>query len=115
MWTLIPEEKYKRYFKYRPKSNIYCDCGYLNYDCEGIPYAYDEENNDVFFAHQCEKCGTIMYTKEQIMWKALVDILRKKACFHDWKLVKEVKVSCIRYQFIYICQKCGEIKQIDVK
>lgn len=64
MWTLIPEEKYKRYFNYRPKSTIYCDCGHLNEECEGIPYAYDEENNDVYFAHKCEKCGTIMYTKE---------------------------------------------------
>lgn len=49
------------------------------------------------------------------MWKAIIDILRKKACFHDWKLVKEVEIACIHYQFIYICQKCGEIKQIDVK
>jgi len=64
MWTLIPEEKYKRYFNYRPKSYIYCDCGHLNKDCESIPYAYDEENNDVYFARQCEKCGAIMYTKE---------------------------------------------------
>ena len=52
---------------------------------------------------------------ESDMWKAIIDILRKKACFHDWKLVKEVEIACIHYQFIYICQKCGEIKQIDVK
>lgn len=49
------------------------------------------------------------------MWKAIIDILRKKACFHDWKLVKEIEISCIHYQFVYICQKCGEIKKIDVK
>lgn len=49
------------------------------------------------------------------MWEAIKNILVKKACFHDWKLVKEVKVTCIHYQFIYICQKCGEIKQIDVE
>ena len=41
--------------------------------------------------------------------------ITEKSCFHDWKLVKEVAVSCIHFQFIYICQKCGEIKQIDVK
>ena len=49
------------------------------------------------------------------MWKAIVDIIRKKACFHDWELVKEVNISCIRKQFIYICKKCGEIKQIKVE
>ena len=49
------------------------------------------------------------------MWQAIVDILRKKACFHDWKLVKEVHNGFFHHSFIYICQKCGEIKQIDVK
>ena len=49
------------------------------------------------------------------MWEAIKNILAKKACFHDWKLVKEVEVTCIHFQFIYICQKCGKIKQIDVK
>lgn len=24
-----------------------------------------------------------------IMWKAIKEILLKKACFHEWKLVKE--------------------------
>lgn len=49
------------------------------------------------------------------MWKIIKDILAKKACFHDWKLVKEVEITLLHYQFIYICQKCGKIKQIDVK
>ena len=48
------------------------------------------------------------------MWKAIVDIIRKKACFHDWELVKEVNFYT-RKQFIYICKKCGEIKQIKVE
>lgn len=49
------------------------------------------------------------------MWEIIKNILAKKACFHDWKLVKEVEITILHYQFIYICQKCGEIKQIDVK
>lgn len=49
------------------------------------------------------------------MWTALVDILRKKACFHDWKLVKEVHIGLVYHHFIYICQKCGEVKRIDIK
>lgn len=49
------------------------------------------------------------------MWETIKNILAKKACFHDWKLVKEIKVGVIHYHLIYICQKCGEIKQIDVK
>ena len=48
------------------------------------------------------------------MWKAIKDILFKKACFHDWKLVKEVRIGSIHYRYIYICQKCGEIKVIEI-
>ena len=49
----------------RPRSNIFCgDCQHFNEEIEGIPYAYDEENNDIIFAHQCEKCGAIIYTRE---------------------------------------------------
>lgn len=48
------------------------------------------------------------------MWKIIKDILIKKACFHEWKLVKETNVSWGRYHYIYICQKCGEIKEINI-
>lgn len=48
------------------------------------------------------------------MWKAIKEILLKKACFHEWKLVKEVQIG-FRYNYIYICQKCGEIKVIEIK
>lgn len=48
------------------------------------------------------------------MWKIIKDILAKKACFHDWKLVKEIKIGVIHYRLIYICQKWGEIKQINI-
>jgi hypothetical protein len=40
-------------------------------------------------------------------------ILIKKACFHEWKLVKEVKIE-FRWYYIYICQKCGEFKIIKL-
>lgn len=42
------------------------------------------------------------------MWKAIKEILLKKACFHKWELVKEEKFG-LYYHYIYICQKCGEI------
>lgn len=48
------------------------------------------------------------------MWKAIKEILLKKACFHEWKLVKE-RHNGYRYHYIYICQKCGEIKVIEVE
>ena len=48
------------------------------------------------------------------MWEIIKDILRKKACFHEWKLVKEDRM-CAHFHYIYICQKCGEFKRIDVE
>jgi Fe2+ or Zn2+ uptake regulation protein len=47
------------------------------------------------------------------MWEIIKDILKKKACFHDWKLVKETEFGRNKH-YIYICQKCGEIKEINV-
>lgn len=64
-WKIIPENKLKSYIGMRPRSDIFCgDCQYFNTQIEAIPYAYDEENNDVIFAYQCEKCGGIMYVRE---------------------------------------------------
>ena len=48
------------------------------------------------------------------MWKVIKEILLKKACFHEWKLVKETQIG-FHYTYIYICQKCGEIKVIEIK
>lgn len=48
------------------------------------------------------------------MWKVIKEILLKKACFHEWKLVKEDRIGS-HYHYIYICQKCGEIKVIEIK
>ena len=51
--------------------------------------------------------------EEQIMWKTIKNILAKKACFHEWKLVKENQIGG-HYHYIYICQKCGDIKVIEI-
>lgn len=48
------------------------------------------------------------------MWEIIKNILTKKACFHEWKLVKEDRIG-IHYHYIYICQKCGKIKVIEIK
>jgi hypothetical protein len=48
------------------------------------------------------------------MWEIIKDILKKKACFHDWKLVKETEFGFNKH-CIYICQKCGEIKVIKIR
>lgn len=48
------------------------------------------------------------------MWEAIKEILLKKACFHEWELVKENHSSLNHHHYIYICQKCGEIKVIEI-
>ena len=48
------------------------------------------------------------------MWEAIKDIIRKKACFHDWKLVKEDRFGS-HYHYIYFCKKCGDMKIIEIK
>lgn len=48
------------------------------------------------------------------MWEIIKDIFKKKACFHDWKLVKETEFGLNKH-YIYICQKCGEIKEIKIR
>lgn len=48
------------------------------------------------------------------MWKALINLIEKWGCHHEWKLVKEVHIGLFHYRFIYICNKCGEIKRINI-
>lgn len=48
------------------------------------------------------------------MWQAIKDIIKKKSCWHVWKLVKEDRFGR-HFHYIYICQKCGEIKVIEIK
>ena len=62
-WILIPEEKLSSYLDNFPMSTVICDCGELNTSMY-IPYAYDEENNDVIYVSKCKKCGKILYTRE---------------------------------------------------
>jgi hypothetical protein len=47
------------------------------------------------------------------MWEIIKNILTKKACFHEWKLEKEDRCG-FNYHYIYICQKCGKIKVIEI-
>ena len=70
------------------------------YCMEGIDYDWTDE------MIECK-------VEEQIMWKAIKNILAKKACFHEWKLVKEDRFGS-HYHYVYICQKCGEIKVIEI-
>lgn len=63
-WGIIPEEKLKSYIGIIPKSNIFCGCGELNEDIPGYPYAYDMDSDSVIYAHQCKKCGKILYTRD---------------------------------------------------
>ncbi len=48
------------------------------------------------------------------MWEVIKEILLKKSCFHKWELVKESHIG-LHYHYIYICQKCGKIKVIEIK
>lgn len=48
------------------------------------------------------------------MWETIKKILLKKACFHEWKLVKEDHFAS-HYHYVYICHKCGKIKVIKIK
>lgn len=63
-WRIIPEKKLKSYIGIIPRSNIICECGELNEDIPGYPYAYDMDSDDVIYAHQCKKCGKILYTRD---------------------------------------------------
>ena len=63
-WRIIPEKKLKSYIGIIPKSNIICECGELNENIPGYPYAYDMDSDDVIYAHQCKKCGKILYTRD---------------------------------------------------
>lgn len=66
MLKVIPEDKLRRYIAFaslEKKTSILCDCGEV-VECQIFPYAYDEENNDVYFASICPKCGELLITKE---------------------------------------------------
>ncbi len=70
---ILPEEKMARYIKYCQEeqnnkgAHTMCCCPNCNKIVEEgpqYPYYYDEENNDVYFASLCPKCGGLMISKE---------------------------------------------------
>jgi len=62
---IIPEEKMKSYLKYSKDKtvSVMCSCG-KTVEVAFVPYYYDEENNDVYFASICPECGELIITKE---------------------------------------------------
>lgn len=50
------------------------------------------------------------------MWKALIQIIEKWGCHHEWTLWKDVSVE--RYDgstwhiFHFYCKKCGKFKKV---
>lgn len=63
-WGIIPEKRLKSILEYSPKSTMFCQCGHFNENIIGVPYAYDKENYDTIYAYKCQKCGSIMYTRD---------------------------------------------------
>jgi hypothetical protein len=57
----IPNDKLKHYLK-TSKSLVCCDCGIQ--EVEWYPYAYDPEENDVWFVGKCPNCGELCFSKE---------------------------------------------------
>ena len=70
--VIIPEEKLAAYIKYcqqknnsQDKAQCYCPaCNSIVDEGPLFPYFYDEENNDVYFASLCPKCGEVLICKE---------------------------------------------------
>jgi len=65
--SVIPEGKLIRYLQEMKKkpftTKVLCDCGKLA-DITPVPYAFDKENNDIWFAAICPHCGELILTKE---------------------------------------------------
>lgn len=51
------------------------------------------------------------------MKEAIINLINKWACCHDWQLEKEIEVECdnrtIYHKYIYVCKKCGKFKTIN--
>jgi len=63
---VIPKEKMKQYMKWCQNETSTAVCSYCGkiVEVKLTPYFYDEEENDVYFASLCPKCGEIIITKE---------------------------------------------------
>lgn len=60
---LIPLDKLPFYMELHT-SEYFCEHCHKQNESILIPYAYDEENNDVIFVGKCNYCGTINLFKE---------------------------------------------------
>ena len=51
------------------------------------------------------------------MKEAIINLINKWACCHDWQINKEIEVECdgeiVSHKFIYVCRKCGKFKTIN--
>jgi hypothetical protein len=51
------------------------------------------------------------------MKKALINLINKWACCHDWQTKKEIEVECdggtLYHKFIFVCKKCGKFKTLN--
>ena len=63
--VVIPEKKMQSYIKYCKNTSctIMCDCGKC-VKVNVVPYFYDEDENDIYFASVCPNCGDLIITKE---------------------------------------------------
>lgn len=64
--VIIPPKKMAEYIKWlenNEECTTICSCGSVVI-VKIFPYYYDEENNDVYFASVCPRCGELILTKE---------------------------------------------------
>lgn len=50
-----------------------------------------------------------------IMWQALIKLVEKLACCHEWELWREQQVESFgdHYAiFHFVCKKCGKFKRV---
>ena len=51
------------------------------------------------------------------MKEAIINLINKWACCHDWQIKKEIEVECddggVYHKFIYVCKKCGKFKTLN--
>lgn len=50
------------------------------------------------------------------MKEAIIKILRKWGCCHEWEYIREIRLikgdDVIGYKYFYICKKCGKMKWV---
>lgn len=63
-WEIIPESKLINILGSSIKTDVLCDCGELNKDLEGFPYAYDRNNDCIIYSHKCRCCRKIQFSKK---------------------------------------------------